>query len=210
MKHPFFERFGGDLSLDFVNTASWPGGAASDDRLADYASLVAWGRGAGLPIDVTPGAGDASEEARVSELARRIRAILHEVLSRAAEGKAPEEKRLGQFNAALSAALDRLGVTFAPRKGFSWTWVWPKGELEQPLWPVLWAAALLLAGGEGRKIRRCASPECGRLYLDRSRRGNRRWCSMKGCGNRAKARRHSARRRARRRGRGRREGGSVK
>ena len=40
------------------------------------------------------------------------------------------------------------------------------------------------------KVRRCANPECGWLFLDDSRAGKRRWCSMLACGNRAKARRH--------------------
>jgi predicted RNA-binding Zn ribbon-like protein len=31
---------------------------------------------------------------------------------------------------------------------------------------------------------------CGWLFVDESRNGSRRWCSMKDCGNRAKARRH--------------------
>src|SRR5258708_7059779 len=40
------------------------------------------------------------------------------------------------------------------------------------------------------RVRRCANPECGWLFLDDSRAGKRRWCSMSACGNRAKARRH--------------------
>ena len=47
-----------------------------------------------------------------------------------------------------------------------------------------------LIGGKLDKVRRCANPECGWLFLDDSRAGKRRWCSMSACGNRAKARRH--------------------
>jgi predicted RNA-binding Zn ribbon-like protein len=36
-------------------------------------------------------------------------------------------------------------------------------------------------------LSRCDDPRCTRLYLDRSRGGRRRWCDMKGCGDRAKA-----------------------
>jgi predicted RNA-binding Zn ribbon-like protein len=48
----------------------------------------------------------------------------------------------------------------------------------------------LLAGPRLDRVRRCANPECGWLFLDDSRAGKRRWCSMQSCGNRAKARRH--------------------
>ena len=40
---------------------------------------------------------------------------------------------------------------------------------------------------------RHAAEDCGWLFLDTSRSGRRRWCSMQSCGNRAKARRFYAR-----------------
>jgi hypothetical protein len=40
------------------------------------------------------------------------------------------------------------------------------------------------------RLRPCANDECRLFLLDRSRPGTARWCSMKSCGNRLKARRH--------------------
>ncbi len=48
---------------------------------------------------------------------------------------------------------------------------------------------------ERERLRVCAGADCGRVFLDRSRGKRRRWCSMQGCGNRAKV--ASFRRRAR-------------
>ena len=49
--------------------------------------------------------------------------------------------------------------------------------------------AIELFGGPGRgRIRTCEGEGCALLFLDLSRSGGRRWCSMSGCGNRAKAR----------------------
>jgi predicted RNA-binding Zn ribbon-like protein len=46
------------------------------------------------------------------------------------------------------------------------------------------------------RVRECADPRCPVLFLDTSRNGSRRWCSMERCGARAKAsayyRRHRA------------------
>lgn len=46
------------------------------------------------------------------------------------------------------------------------------------------------------RVRECADPDCPVIYLDTSRNRSRRWCSMEGCGARAKAstyyRRHRA------------------
>jgi predicted RNA-binding Zn ribbon-like protein len=41
----------------------------------------------------------------------------------------------------------------------------------------------------------CADPTCTRPFIDRSRGQRRRWCGMKGCGNRAKAAAYRRRRR---------------
>jgi predicted RNA-binding Zn ribbon-like protein len=54
-------------------------------------------------------------------------------------------------------------------------------------------AAEMLGTDERRRIRVCASETCSARFYDRSRSGRRRWCSMQGCGNVAKARRHRAR-----------------
>ena len=64
-----------------------------------------------------------------------------------------------------------------------------------------WPARVVLAWGEierdlpGR-LRPCANEECQLFLIDRSRAGTARWCSMSGCGNRMKARRHYRRTRA--------------
>ncbi|WP_327280958.1 MULTISPECIES: CGNR zinc finger domain-containing protein [unclassified Streptomyces] len=43
------------------------------------------------------------------------------------------------------------------------------------------------------RLRKCANPPCPLHFLDTSRKGERRWCSMAVCGNRAKAQRHRTR-----------------
>jgi predicted RNA-binding Zn ribbon-like protein len=68
-------------------------------------------------------------------------------------------------------------------------------ELDPILAAVAWSAAGILASPDLRLLRECASPECGWLFVDRSRRKNRRWCEMSECGNRAKARRYYRRHR---------------
>ncbi len=55
-------------------------------------------------------------------------------------------------------------------------------------------AASMLGTPEGRaRLRVCAAEDCSARFYDRSPAGRRRWCSMRFCGNAAKARRHRAR-----------------
>jgi len=56
--------------------------------------------------------------------------------------------------------------------------------------PVLWSAADILVGPDSARVRECANHRCLWLFLDDSKNGSRRWCSMQMCGNRAKAQRH--------------------
>ena len=58
-------------------------------------------------------------------------------------------------------------------------------------------AARMLGTAERERVRICASQTCSARFYDRSPAAGRVWCSMRGCGNVAKARRHRERERAR-------------
>jgi predicted RNA-binding Zn ribbon-like protein len=58
------------------------------------------------------------------------------------------------------------------------------------------AARMLGRPQERARVRVCAAETCSARFYDRSPAGRRCWCSMSGCGNEAKARRHRARRKA--------------
>ncbi|MDP9846579.1 CGNR zinc finger domain-containing protein [Streptosporangium lutulentum] len=61
------------------------------------------------------------------------------------------------------------------------------GDLATAMTTVARDAVELLGGPSARDIRECDEERCTRLYVDGSRRGSRRWCDMRECGNRAKA-----------------------
>ncbi|MBN1859137.1 CGNR zinc finger domain-containing protein [Candidatus Bipolaricaulota bacterium] len=78
---------------------------------------------------------------------------------------------------------------------FQWGWSDAEDQLEWPVWILARSAADLLTSDERDRVRRCAGPDCGWLFVDISRNHSRRWCDMADCGNRAKARRSYARKR---------------
>lgn len=51
------------------------------------------------------------------------------------------------------------------------------------------------AAGEWDRLRQCPAGDCAWNFWDSSPRGARRWCSMRVCGNRAKARTYASRHR---------------
>ncbi|GAA2281165.1 hypothetical protein GCM10010145_60690 [Streptomyces ruber] len=71
-------------------------------------------------------------------------------------------------------------------------------ETDDPAWLPAWAAVadfLRLLADRPERIRACGNHQCVLHFYDVSKNGTRRWCSMSGCGNRAKAQRHYVRHR---------------
>ncbi|MFD2262317.1 CGNR zinc finger domain-containing protein [Lacibacterium aquatile] len=62
-----------------------------------------------------------------------------------------------------------------------------------PVYRLAHAALELLKDLTHGRLRRCAGEDCGWLFLDQSKAGRRRWCSMSDCGNAAKQRKFRAR-----------------
>ena len=192
---PEFAFIGGDPSLDLVNTVDWTAGGPANERLTDYAALLAWGVAAGA---VPPAAAERLRRAAAAHprkaRAAHARALRARELLRAVAGggaHAPPAEALREFNLVLSDALGRLEVVPAGRatRRLRWEWRGMPSRLDAVLWPVLRSAAELLTSEEADQIRTCGGPDCGWMYVDRSRNGFRRWCQMRTCGTREKSRR---------------------
>jgi predicted RNA-binding Zn ribbon-like protein len=197
-------RVGGNLALDFVNTRSGPpDGAPTDEALLEYADFIAWGRYVGLV--------SAAESRQLSELAdtdprdaervfRRafdVRESLATLFLAIASGRAPSVSDLSELG---RAETDALGHGQLARSGRGFVWEWQAGSaLAGPLWPIVHAAVELLGSDRLNRIKRCAG--CSFLFVDESKNGSRRWCSMADCGTDAKVRLYVARRASKRAGR---------
>jgi predicted RNA-binding Zn ribbon-like protein len=188
---------GGHPSLDFTNTASWPVGGARNERLVDYAALVAWSVRARL-IDaeladamLARSLVEAAAAARVLHGARDLRAAVHDVFAARATGAPVPRQALDRLNHHLAEAL--VHARIGEQDGtFDWTWEGRPDALDRMLWPLARATADLLTSEELARVRMCAGENCGWLFIDASKNRTRRWCSMSDCGNRAKVRRFRA------------------
>jgi predicted RNA-binding Zn ribbon-like protein len=190
---------GGALCLDFVNTVDPRHAPDRREYLDSYSALAAWSDRAGATgADAgdrlgEAAAGDPAEARRVLDRAIRLREALYPLFRRAAEGRPPAPGDLGVLQAELTRALSHLRITWTPT-GFAREWEGGSLALDQVIWPVSWSAAELLTNGPLDRIRECPGQgNCGWLFLDLSKNASRRWCDMRVCGNRAKARRHHAR-----------------
>jgi predicted RNA-binding Zn ribbon-like protein len=200
MEASSFEFSGGALCLDFANTIA-DRRSGRGERLHGYADVVSWGEQARLlsrrgAAQTRAAARAAPRDAgRAFARALALRERLFRIFAAVAAGRTPRRADLQTFNRALGDAMAR--VTVEARDGtFAWGWAAGTTPVERVLGAVVRSAADLLVSPRLADLRECASETCTWLFLDASPTRRRRWCSMKTCGNRAKARRFYQRRRA--------------
>ena len=99
-----------------------------------------------------------------------------------AHGKTPDESYLTQLhqNWLKNESHSKLVQMDA---GFALGWE-ERGAMDVMLWPITRSVMGLLTSHELGRVKQCG--RCDWLFLDKSRNGKRRWCSMDACGNRVK------------------------
>jgi predicted RNA-binding Zn ribbon-like protein len=184
--------------LDFTNTVTWRRFGLDRERLQSYSDVARWSRDAGLldkqTIDALLKAARERPQTAAAAYrnAIRVRGALHVLFVAFATGRRPPQEVVISLNSRVRRAMSHLALrSERHRVGVGWD---AAIHLDRPLWPLLKATVDFLASADVGRVRRCANPECGWVFLDRSRKQNRRWCSMRECGSRAKARAYYQRR----------------
>jgi predicted RNA-binding Zn ribbon-like protein len=173
---------GAKLIEEFVNSIELD--KADGEHLRDPASLRDWlGERGLLPARARVGDDDVAS-------ARRVREALRKLLL-ANNGAPLDPDALATLNSV--AGESRLRLRFSPHGD---------AELvpEQPGVPgalarILAVAYTSMAGESWERLKACRLDDCQWAFFDQSKNRSRTWCSMKGCGNRAKARAYRERRR---------------
>ncbi len=178
---------GGRPALDLVNTLR-DRGRAPRETLRTPSDLGAWLAAAGLA------AGDEPPPSAVLDEARDLRAAIDAVVTALVAGAPVPPAAVTQIDDWLVHAGSRPLLTLSAHGLPALGERPPADSPRRALGTIALDAATLLGTPEGRaRLRICASETCGTRFFDRSPAGARRWCSMRTCGNEAKARRHRER-----------------
>jgi predicted RNA-binding Zn ribbon-like protein len=192
---PVFDLDGGNLCLDFVNTLDDRGRETEHEYLTSYRNLVAWAEQTHIlsseeTTQLLATAAHQSDKANtVLQQAITIREVIYHIFAALAQEEAPANTDLAQLNGVLAHALPHNKIV-RHEQHFAWGWDFNPEALDSMVWPVVRAAADLLTSDTLPMLRICAADDCQWLFMDTSKNQTRRWCNMKSCGNRAKARRH--------------------
>ncbi|HEX6313099.1 MAG TPA: ABATE domain-containing protein [Acidimicrobiia bacterium] len=165
--------------LDFAH-AGGSGRWAAYEILHEPADLAAW-------LAEPPVAARPTRPVTIADLAaaKQLRDAIHEAAWAIAGGGRPAARDLAAINRAARAAplVPQIDARTLER-----SWALPV-EVGQALSSLARDTIDLFSGPDACRIRQCASDDCSLVFVDTSRPGSRRWCSMGRCGNRHKLRR---------------------
>lgn len=173
--------------MDFVNTAEERGHPDAGDALHTIDDLRLWGERRGV---IT---GSADSDARHLELpaALEARELLYKLFLCRARGDRASAADLAGLSRLTSGAY--LAAQLNQEADGRLSWSWDPSRLATVRHVAVTSGVRLLGQSPTARLKQCPGDHCGWFFLDTTKRGNRRWCSMDECGQEAKT--------ARRRGR---------
>lgn len=184
-----FFLVGGNLSIDFVNTMIVENGAPKD-LLKSLTDVVAWAVATHLleEANAEPIVVDWNKQPEAGAVLAHIhsfRSMLHTMVACLARGEAASATAVAAINAELQ---NKRGVVQIRQteSGFDKLFRGDVRESQQLLAPIAESAADLLCYGRMEYLKKCEGAECVLYFYDTTKNHSRRWCSMAGCGNRAK------------------------
>jgi len=190
-----FELIAGHPALDLVNTLDWRfREAGPEDSLLSYDDLLRFTQESGMlkPAQIRQvrhGSG-----ARVLKRCIELREAIAEILYARMDGRSPAAASLRALERSIKEARFQQQLRWKQQR-LEWDW---RDDAELPFWALSVRASDLMISEAGLsqaidRVRACDNAECRWLFLDTSKNHTRRWCDMKVCGNRMKARRFKAR-----------------
>ena len=162
-----------------------------ESKLLDTRQIRLLGKGA---------SGEAAEQTLRS--VRELREAAAGVFYAAFEQRAPAPADLKTLERCFLAASQHRELRWQTaaqghqhmHANITWQWAAAEAEPKLPLWILSQSVTDLLLSADLTRVRTCDVDTCRWLFLDTSKNHTRRWCNMKVCGNRMKARRFQARR----------------
>lgn len=175
---------GGLLCLDFINTVSDYTEAERVNYLTNEAEWITWLKRVGLIEDEF----DQFEKGTFSiEKVLSVREILYLLFVSYVREEPIGKKILSPFNKE-SGWMNRH-LKFIPQgKDIVEVLDYNRLSGNDYLLPIIKSAKDLLISNDVKYIKGC--PNCGWIFLDRTKSNTRRWCNMKACGNKIKTRKY--------------------
>jgi predicted RNA-binding Zn ribbon-like protein len=185
-----FQLVAGHPALDLVNTLDFRfRETGAEELLKTYDDLLRFSEQAKLLLPKQARELRRWEGERTLLRARDLR----EALAGIFYGPNPTAASQRTLERYLKEARLRQKINWKQAPRLAWAWA-SEQDSDLPLWTLAMSATDLMTSEAVHRVRACDNPECRWLFIDTSKNHTRRWCDMKLCGNRMKARRFKAQR----------------
>ncbi len=185
---------GNQLALDFLNTRPVIDGEPTE-LIPDFEALLRWFRAAGVlgpraASKLRQNWDEAARSRRTLERLQAWREWLRKAVVDWEAGGTPPHAVLEGLNQLM--AKHPMLIRLKASAGGSAAELWFDPVTREDLFaPIAHSAAMLFATADRSRVRMCGN--CVLHFLDTSKKGTRRWCSMQLCGNRLKVAAYAAR-----------------
>ena len=191
-----FELIGGHPALDLVNTLDWRfRDNGPEELLSSYDDLLRFAAQSNLVTgkQIRAMLRDCTQAAAADALVscRELREAAAEIFYAAVDSGTPATSQIKIIERYFKQAREHQRLAWSGSR-LAWEWAASEYRPDLPVWTLSIGTACLLLSDEMRLLRACEKPDCRWLFLDTSKNHSRRWCDMKICGNRMKARRFKA------------------
>ena len=194
---PPFQLVAAHPALDLVNTLDWRFRASGSHELLNrYEDLLRFSEQSGLltTLEVRKlTTGDLARKKRILSSTKKLRECLASILYAIVAGEAPRIEDVATLSAFARAVRRTEDLEWRDSRLRWRTNEHRTTALDAPLRKLASSAVDLLTSEDLDKLSACCNPECRWLFLDETKNRGRRWCDMKLCGNRIKARRYRGR-----------------
>ncbi len=168
-----FEFIADRPALDFVATVA-ERGSTDEEKLQTPADLLDWARQSGVVDDLRAATPNDLEHAQA------VRDAIFGLIAAMINDTQPEGADTTTVNRAASRPRPVLRIDNDGQ-------IRRTGGLDALLAELATDCLDLFASADRASLHWCADRACTRPFIDRSRGQRRRWCGMRGCGDRAKA-----------------------
>jgi predicted RNA-binding Zn ribbon-like protein len=181
---------GGVLCLDFVNTVPDRMDGTNRDHLGNFNDLIYWAKKAKIvdgntlaTLEKEGNLNDRKTRDFFSE-AISLRSLIYSIFQPLAHQQKVKPADLESFNKFVTRYFSLLGLSTQKDK-FVEKWNFESHPFYAVTGPIIKSAYELLLSDKLSRVKECGN--CGWLFLDTTKNGRRRWCSMQDCGSSVKA-----------------------
>jgi len=185
---------GNHLALDFLNTRPVQNGEPTE-LLSDFTALLRWFHAAGLlssreMTNLQRQSGRSASAQRALHDIRQFREKLRKEVLAWEGGADVHRATVDELNRLMAAHPMHSKLQATGNVPSLEPWFEPQ-KPEDLFAPLAQSAAKLFAEVDRSRVRKCG--QCVLHFYDSSKKGTRRWCSMRLCGNRLKVAAYAAR-----------------